>query len=99
MPQTEPVSAFNPKLPDWYQLYFTAVLEADDGKVLAQIGRACKAIENRFIELTSSPADNPHEIHDLNCALTYLNLLLQNMQIEGGDVFRGEDQSWSSASF
>lgn len=70
-------------LPNWYQLYFAAVMEADESKALQQIGRACRAIEDRMIELRCNPLDNPHEIQDLNCALTYLKLLLQNLDAEG----------------
>ena len=68
--------------PEWYDIYFTAVLEADEWKALIEIGRAGKAIQDRLRQLRSSAAENVQEIQDLNCALTYLRLLLQNMDTE-----------------
>lgn len=68
--------------PEWYQLYFVAVLEVDEWKALIEIARAGKAIEDRLQQLTSSAADNEREIQDLNSALIYLRLLLQNMDRE-----------------
>jgi hypothetical protein len=85
-------------LPDWYQLYFAAVLEADDRKMLTQIGRACRAIENRLIELRCVSPDNPHEVHDLNCALTYLTILLQNVGDENNELTSAINPSGLSAS-
>ena len=83
MPNETKASHSETPLPDWYQLYFAAVLEADDSKTVVQIGRACKAIEDRLSELRCGSLDNPHEVQDLNCALTYLRLLLQNINAEG----------------
>lgn len=87
-------SPAGPPLPEWYQLYFAAVLEADESKTVGKIGRACQAIEDRLTELTSEAPDNPHEMQDLNCALTYLKLLLQNIDIDGSDGADGRE--WHS---
>ncbi len=84
-------SPAGPPLPEWYQLYFAAVLEADESKTPGKIGRACQAIEDRLTELTSEALDNPHEMQDLNCALTYLKLLLQNIDTDGTDEMDGSN--------
>ena len=68
--------------PEWYQVYFSAVLETDEGKALIEMGHASQAIADRLRQLSSSAAENAHEIQDLNSALTYLRLLLENMDTE-----------------
>ena len=70
------------KTPEWYHVYFTAVLETDEGKALIEMGHASQAIADRLRQLSSSAAENAHEIQDLNSALTYLRLLLENMDTE-----------------
>ena len=87
-------SPAGPLLPEWYQLYFSAVLEADESKTLGKIGQACQAIEDRLTELTSASLDNPHEMQDLTCSLTYLKLLLQNIDMDGTDEMDGSN--WHS---
>jgi len=68
--------------PEWYQVYFSAVLETDEGKALIEMVRASEAMEDRLRQLSSSATGNAEEIQDLNSALTYLRLLLQTMKSE-----------------
>ena len=74
----------NPKpVPEWYDIYLKAVVEADESKALLQIERASKAIEERLFQLRSGSPGLPQEFQDLNCALVYLRLLLENLVVEG----------------
>jgi hypothetical protein len=68
--------------PEWYQIYFLAVLESDESKVLLQIERAGKAITDRLVQLRWGAAENPQELHDLNSAFTYLRLLFENLDTQ-----------------
>jgi len=62
-------------LPEWYQSYFEAVLEADESRMLLQIERAAKAITDRLVQLRYGVSEYPQEFQDLNSALIYLRLL------------------------
>jgi len=79
MQDLERKSSVDAQTPEWYHLYFEAVLEADAYKALIQIERASRAIEHRLGELRFRLPDNPNEIQDLNSALTYLKLLVLNI--------------------
>ena len=81
-----PATSPAPQTPEWYEIYFAAVLEADESKALIEMGRAGDAIKDRLRQLSSSVAENAREIQDLNSALTYLRLLLQNMDTESGKL-------------
>ena len=74
-PGTSPAAA----APQWYQMYFAAVLEADEWKALIEMERADSAIRDRLHELAGSGPENAHEVQDLNCALIYLRLLIESM--------------------
>lgn len=69
-------------VPEWYQIYFAAVLEADEWKAAIEIGHAARAIQDRLRQLRSGGPENSREIQDLNSALTYLKLLLLTMDTE-----------------
>jgi hypothetical protein len=73
-------------LPNWYQVYFAAVLEPDEWKALIEIDRARHAIEDRLTQLRCSAPDNPREPQDLDSALIYLGLLAQNIEIGAGSL-------------
>jgi hypothetical protein len=75
-PSSQPV-------PEWYDIYLKAVVQADESKALLQIERASKAIEERLVHLRSGSPGLPQEFQDLNCALVYLRLLLDNIVAEG----------------
>ena len=72
--------------PNWYRIYYHAVLEGDRYKAKAKIDRAQQAIENRLIELRSHTPSSPREPQDLCNALLYLGILLQNISTEAGGV-------------
>jgi hypothetical protein len=69
-------------LPEWYQTYFLAVLEADESRMLIQIERAAKAIAERLVELRCGSPEYPEEFQDLHSALTYLGLLSDTIDPE-----------------
>ncbi len=70
----------------WYQLYFAAVTEGNEGRALLQIERARRAMQNRLIELRRAKGADGGELQDLNNALTYLAILLQHAGREGGNL-------------
>jgi hypothetical protein len=70
-------------LPEWYNTYFLAVIEADEEKALIRLERAERVLQHRQIQLQSSAPEDPQEPEDLDCALTYLRLLLENMNPAG----------------
>lgn len=76
-------AANSPQLPEWYEMYFTAVLEPDESKALHQIQLASKAIADRLVELRQEAAEHPQEFQDLTSALIYLRLLFENIDTEG----------------
>jgi len=57
----------------------SAVLEADEQKALIQLERAINILQDRLVRLRRNPSENPQEVQDLNSALTYLRLLLDNI--------------------
>lgn len=71
--------ATRPRSSAWYQIYFAAVLETDQKRSLLKISRAQKAIQERLEKLRVKPGDEMNELQDLTSALTYLSLLLQNV--------------------
>lgn len=70
----------------WYQLYFAAVTEANEGKAVLQIDRARQAMQNRLAELQRARRPDGGELQDLNNAMTYLAILLQHVGREGGNL-------------
>ena len=68
-------------LPEWYNAYFTAVLETDERKAAIQFKRAVNVMEDRVAQLRCNTADHCEELQDLASALTYLRLLLENMNV------------------
>lgn len=88
MPPAQSGTLSAPSTAKWYQMYFAAVMEADEGKAVMQIRRASTAIEERLLELRYCSPDNLHEIQDLTSALIYLRLLLRNIDSES------ESRSW-----
>ena len=70
----------------WYQLYFAAVTEANEGKAVLQIERARQAMQNRFAELQRTKDPDGGELQDLSNAMTYLAILLQHVGREGGNL-------------
>jgi|GEM_PF-6232115 hypothetical protein len=84
--QTQVSGRVNRDEPNWYRIYYHAVLEGDRYKAKAKIDRAQHAIEDRLIELRSHSPCNPREPQDLCNALLYLGILLQNMSSEAGGV-------------
>jgi hypothetical protein len=62
-------------LPDWYQSYFTAVVESDESRARINMERAVKDIAHRLAQLKCGSPNHPEEVQDLNCALIYLRLL------------------------
>ena len=70
-------------VPEWYDIYLKAVVEADESKAILQIERASKAVEDRLLQLRSGSSGLPQEFQDLGCALVYLRLLLKNI-VTGG---------------
>lgn len=71
-------------LPEWYNTYLTAVLEPDEQKALIQLERATKVLEDRVVQLRCDPPEDPQEVPDLSSALTYLRLLLNNINPDYG---------------
>jgi hypothetical protein len=71
----------------WYQIYFAAMVEGDGDKALLQFVRAQRAIEDRLVELRTLPPSNPREPQDLNNALTYLGILLENLDAKSESLF------------
>lgn len=69
--------------PDWYRIYFAAMVEGDRDRALLQIARAQRAIEDRLSELRTLPPNSPREPQDLNSALAYLGILLENVGTTG----------------
>jgi len=59
--------------PKWKQLYQSAILELDNGKMLSKIADARSAILDRAEELLTSPYSE--ERHALNDALRALQIL------------------------
>jgi len=82
MHYVQPTTTCGQPVPSWYQTYFAAVVESDEAKALTQIEQAGRAIEDRLIQLRCASPGNSQEIQDLNCALTYLRLLLWNSDAE-----------------
>ena len=72
--------------PNWYRIYYLAVLEGDRYKAKIKIDRAQHAIQDRLIELRSESPSTPRESQDLCNALLYLSLLLQHMTADAGGV-------------
>jgi len=72
--------------PNWYRIYYLAVLEGDRCKAKTKIDRAQQAIEERLIELRSESPSSPREPQDLCNALLYLGILMQNMSADAGGV-------------
>lgn len=73
-------------LPEWYQMYFNAVVEADEAKALIEIHGASRAIRQRLVQLGSGSSHHPREAQDLASALIYLTLLLHNISPEKGSL-------------
>ena len=70
----------------WYQLYFAAVTEANEGKAVLQIERARQAMQNRLAELQRTGSPDVGELQDLSNAMTYLAILVQHAGREGGNL-------------
>jgi hypothetical protein len=84
MHPTRPATTSAAALPEWYQMYFDAVVEADEAKALMAIQRASRAIRQRVVQLGRGSPHNPREAQDLASALIYLTLLLHNISPEKG---------------
>ena len=80
MPRTPFESSAVKPNPVWYQVYFAAVLERNQGRAMLRIERARSAIEARLLEVRSSCANGPREIQDLKSAMIYLRLLLDTWE-------------------
>lgn len=76
----------NPGAPDWYQVYFVAVVESNRDRALPRIELAQKAIHDRVSELRNNASATPRELQDLNNALVYLGILLQYIGRETGNL-------------
>jgi hypothetical protein len=72
--------------PNWYRMYYHAVLEGDRHKAKTKIDRAQQAIQDRLIELRSQAPCTAREPQDLCNALLYLGILLQHISTEAGGV-------------
>ena len=72
--------------PNWYRVYYLAVLEGDRYKAKTKIDRAQHAIQDRLIELRSASPSTPREPQDLCNALLYLGILVQHMTADAGGV-------------
>jgi hypothetical protein len=70
----------------WYQLYFAAVTEGNESRAVLQIERARRAMQDRLVELCRATGADGSELQDLNNALTYLTILLQQVGREGGNL-------------
>ena len=79
MHSSGPSTSSPSQLPEWYKTYLSAVLEADEQKALIQLERAINILQDRLVRLRRNPSENPQEVQDLNSALTYLRLLLDNI--------------------
>lgn len=73
----------------WYQLYFAAVTEGNEGRAVLQIDRARRVMQDRLVELRGAKGADGGELQDLNNALTYLAILLQHVGREGGNLIWG----------
>lgn len=74
------------KQPEWYHIYFLAMVENDRDKALLEIAHAHKAIQDRLAELRRGPCEDVREMQDLASAITYLGILLIHMGSETGDL-------------
>ncbi len=72
--------------PQWYRMYYLAVLEGDRFKAKGKIDRAQQAIADRMLELRSQDPNTPREPQDLSNALLYLSILMQHISSEAGSV-------------
>ena len=81
--RTSAIKPLDGKSSTWYQTYFAAMVEGDRDKALLQIVRAQSAIRDRLVELRTLPPANPREPQDLNSALVYLGILLDNVDANG----------------
>lgn len=72
--------------PQWYRMYYLAVLEGDRHKAKGKIDRAQQAIADRMLELRSQSPNSPREPQDLSNALLYLSILMQHISSEAGGV-------------
>lgn len=72
--------------PNWYRVYYHAVLEGDRYKAKLKIDRAQHAIQDRLTELRLQSPSTPREPQDLCNALLYLGILLQHMSGDAGGV-------------
>lgn len=68
--------------PSWYPIYCAAVLENNRVRALPQIELAIVAIDGRMKELRAVPPSHSREEQDLRSALTYLEILLQQLGTE-----------------
>ncbi len=75
-----------PNPPGWYELYFAAVTEGNEGRAVQQIERARRAMQDRMAEMSCAVAANADELQDLTNALTYLAILLQHVGHEGENL-------------
>lgn len=60
---------------DWHELYRDALLESDPAQVSVRIEQAHKAIQHRALELWYAGSPATKELHDLDTALHFLDLL------------------------
>lgn len=71
------------KKSDWYQIYFAAVLEADQTRAALKMESARSAMCERLLELRRTPSPNAVELQDIDSAMTYLTMLLNFVEPEG----------------
>lgn len=78
MSEVKSVSRTQRKLSRWYQVYFAAVTEPDNGRALLKIYLAQEAMHDRLLRLRRSSPDT-RELQDLNNAWIYLQILLPHL--------------------
>jgi hypothetical protein len=67
---------------EWSRLYFSALVESNRDKAVAQIERAQAAIQYRRSELSKVAVD-PREVQELGKASRYLAILLRTVGTDG----------------
>ena len=72
--------------PNWYRIYYLAVVEGDRHKAMTKIDRAQQAIQDPLVQLRSESPSSPREPQDLCNALLYLGILLQHISADTGGV-------------